>query len=159
MRELILNDTEYAGYGKADQEIIDIRNMKLQGCLGCGTCISHRKHAGACVVADDMQLLYPKIAHCEKLTFICRHSFGCCSALCKCILDHMAILGYQEYTVKQKELSKTGWKIPLREIQFLLCNDAGQEEKALFQDWLAEVHRITAGTIMKVRYLCEETVV
>ena len=116
MRTLRLNDTEYAFCDELGMETVDVRELKLQGCMGCGACERRIHHGGECAVADDMQMLYPKIAQCEKLVFICRQSFGCCSPKCKRILDRMAVLGYPEYTVKNRELTKTGWKIPLREI-------------------------------------------
>ena len=79
--------------------------------------------------------------------------------MCKCILDRMAVLGYSEYIVKNKELSKKGWKIPLREIEFLLYGEATPQEQALFEEWLDEVHCITAGTCMRVRYIGAEVAV
>lgn len=159
MRTLRLNDTEHVFCDEPGIQTVDVRELKLQGCLGCGACERDRNRYGACAVADDMQMLYPKIAQCEKLVFICRQSFGCCSPMCKCILDRMAVLGYSEYTVKNKELSKKGWKIPLREIEFLLYGEATPQELALFEEWLDEVHRITAGTCMRVRYIGAEAAV
>ena len=106
MRTLRLNDTEYAFCDELGMETVDVRELKLQGCMGCGACERRIHHGGECAVADDMQMLYPKIAQCEKLVFICRQSFGCCSPKCKRILDRMAVLGYPEYTVKNRELTK-----------------------------------------------------
>ena len=75
---------------------------------------------------------------------------------CKRILDRMAVLGYPEYTVKNRELTKKGWKIPLREIEFLLYGEATPQELALFEEWLEEIHGITGGTLMRVQYIGEE---
>lgn len=89
VRTLRLNDTEYAFCDELGMETVDVRELKLQGCMGCGACERRIHHGGECAVADDMQMLYPKIAQCEKLVFICRQSFGCCSPKCKRILDRM----------------------------------------------------------------------
>ena len=156
MRTLRLNDTEYAFCDELGMETVDVRELKLQGCMGCGACERRIHHGGECAVADDMQMLYPKIAQCEKLVFICRQSFGCCSPKCKRILDRMAVLGYPEYTVKNRELTKKGWKIPLREIEFLLYGEATPQELALFEEWLEEIHGITGGTLMRVQNIGEE---
>lgn len=72
MRTLRLNDTEYAFCDELGMETVDVRELKLQGCMGCGACERRIHHGGECAVADDMQMLYPKIAQCEKLVFICR---------------------------------------------------------------------------------------
>ena len=61
-----------------------------------------------------------------------------------------------EYTVKNRELTKKGWKIPLREIEFLLYGEATPQELALFEEWLEEIHGITGGTLMRVQYIGEE---
>ncbi|MBS5043337.1 MAG: flavodoxin family protein [Clostridium sp.] len=157
MMELVLNDTMYRYQPKHSQTLVDIRTMKLRGCLGCGACTEKKEYAGRCALQDDMQTLYPMIAKCERLVFICKLRYGCCSTKCKCILDRMAVLGQQEYIIRNKELMKRGWKTPLQEIAFFIPGEPSPKEKQVFQEWLQEVHGIIAGTRMSVTYLSKET--
>ena len=76
MRTLRLNDTEYAFCDELGMETVDVRELKLQGCMGCGACERRIHHGGECAVADDMQMLYPKIAQCEKLASYAGRALG-----------------------------------------------------------------------------------
>lgn len=44
-------------------EIIELRRLRLQPCLGCNACVT----TGQCIQNDDMQLLYPKLSSCQFL--------------------------------------------------------------------------------------------
>lgn len=52
-----LEGMEEAG---AEVELIYLRKLDINPCLGCGTCWS--KTPGKCVQMDDMQAIYPKVA-------------------------------------------------------------------------------------------------
>ena len=48
-------------------EVLNLGNMKINGCLACEFC--HGKGNGKCVQADDMQAVYPKLAAADMVVF------------------------------------------------------------------------------------------
>lgn len=47
----------------ADTEIIELRDFRYAGCIGCDGCYQE----GRCVVADDMQQIYPKLLAADRI--------------------------------------------------------------------------------------------
>jgi len=56
---MVLTRAFLAGAGWPDAEVIDLTKVKVRGCLGCFACWA--KTPGACVMADDMGAILPKL--------------------------------------------------------------------------------------------------
>ena len=76
---------------------INIRDIKLNFCLGCRDCYNY----GDCVQKDDMNRIYPAILEADVLVFASPIYFGEMSGSLKTFLDRM----YPLYTsIKGKEV-------------------------------------------------------
>lgn len=123
--ELILNDTSYpCPTRKREYEVVDIRDMTIQPCYGCGGCT----YTGRCVLHDDMEKLLYKIAKCEHLVLLTEPIFGSYSIMCKRILDRMSVLGDTRYTVTNKELRKLGFRTNMKDMEIIIMNDVSHDE-------------------------------
>ena len=79
---------------------INIRDIKLNFCLGCRDCYNY----GDCVQNDDMNKIYPKILEANTLVFATPIYFGEMSGSLKTFLDRMyplytSIAGKEVYII------------------------------------------------------------
>ena len=81
---------------------IDVIEKDIKYCLGCSYCSN--KQPGICVIADDLQEIFPKIANCDLLIFLCAISFGGYNSELKRVVDRYSVLGLPTYTIHQGEL-------------------------------------------------------
>ena len=78
--------------------------LNIKPCAACGSCSG--KTYGRCVIQDDMQKLYPKIAGCSALVLVSPVVFGGVSYHIKKVMDRMAAVGNPRYYVNNGELVK-----------------------------------------------------
>ncbi len=75
--------------------------MKFRPCQACDRCAP----TGRCVVQDDMQLLYPKVAACEGLVLATPVFFGTLSAQLKMFIDRFQCWWHAKYILKTPFIS------------------------------------------------------
>ncbi len=81
---------------------IDVTDKDIKYCRGCSYCSN--KQPGICVLADDLPEIFPKMANCDLLIFLCAISFGGYNSELKKVVDHYSVLGLPTYTIHQGEL-------------------------------------------------------
>lgn len=134
--KLILNDTSYDFLNqKNDCELIDVHNLNILPCYGCGKCT----HTGCCILDDEMGELLSKIAKCQKLVFVMEPYLGSYSIQCKHILDRMAVLGSSLYVVEKGELRKRGFRTKMKDMKFIITSDITNEEYKVFERLVKEL--------------------
>lgn len=65
---------------------IELRKLKINGCLGCRYCLSHE---GKCVQRDDMDKIYPLIDNADMIVFATPVYFYTMSAQIKAVVDRL----------------------------------------------------------------------
>lgn len=137
--KLILNDTSHDFLNqKNDFELVDVRNLYVKPCYGCGSC----SYTGCCIINDEMQNLLYKIAKCQKLIFVMEPYLGSYSIQCKRILDRIAVLGNSLYIVEKGELRKRGFRTKMKDIKFIITSDITNEEYQMFEKLVKELSLI-----------------
>lgn len=137
--KLILNDTSHDFLNqKNDFELVDVRNLDVKPCYGCGSC----SYTGCCIINDEMQNLLYKIAKCQKLIFVMEPYLGSYSIQCKRILDRIAVLGNSLYIVEKGELRKRGFRTKMKDIKFIITSDITNEEYQMFEKLAKELSLI-----------------
>lgn len=137
--KLILNDTSHDfSNQKNDCESVDVRNLDIKPCYGCGSCT----YTSCCIINDEMQNLLYKIAKCQKLIFVMEPYLGAYSIQCKRILDRIAVLGNSLYTVEKGELRKRGFRTKMKDIKFIITSDITHGEYQMFEKLVKELSLI-----------------
>lgn len=83
-------------------EWIDLTATDIKYCLGCSYCSS--RQPGICVINDDLQAIFPQMANCDFLIFLCGISFGGYNSQLKKVVDRYSVLGLPTYTIHHGEL-------------------------------------------------------
>ena len=112
---------EGAARGGADVEKIILNELCLKPCQGCFRCRS----SGACVVDDDMRLIYRKLDKADGLIIASPIYFGSITAQLKIMIDR-----FNSYWVKKCLLKKPVSKKKGREGVLICC--AGENRAASF---------------------------
>ncbi len=81
-----------------DTEKIILNELKFVGCQECGGC---RKN-GECVVKDDMQDVYKKVAAADSIIIASPIFFGSLSSQVKAMIDRYQCLWTAKYILKKK---------------------------------------------------------
>lgn len=81
---------EAASARGATVDVVYARDLKVQGCLGCDGC--KRSVDATCVVKDDMQDLYARIAECDALVLATPVYFYDMNSWLKAIVDRLYAL-------------------------------------------------------------------
>ena len=77
--------------------------LNIKPCAACGSCSG--KTYGRCVISDDMQQVFPKIAVCQSLVLVSPVVFGGVSHHIKKVMDRMGY-GRSRYRISDGELVK-----------------------------------------------------
>lgn len=84
----------FAGQGVQTKTVF-LRDMKISPCLHCGGCVK----AGACVIDDDMQKLYPDLCEAEFVVLASPLFFMGISAQTKTMIDRCQALWIANYVL------------------------------------------------------------
>lgn len=97
--EILVNEV-MAGIEEAGgaTELIRLAQMKIHPCIGCGGC----EKEGNCVIQDEMQLLYPKIADADRIIVASPIYFYGVTAQTKAFLDRCQALWSRKYILHQR---------------------------------------------------------
>lgn len=68
-------------------EIVSVRNLKVNPCLGCNACFNNNNHI--CLQKDDMQEIYSKMAKADMLVIASPVYFYGVSAQLKAVIDRL----------------------------------------------------------------------
>lgn len=104
--------------------------LDIKPCIACGSCSG--KTYGRCVINDDMQKLYPKIAGCRALVLVSPVVFGGVSHHIKKIMDRMAAVGNPRYYVNNGELVKGMMGQGMNYYMVGIGDNLSEEEKSAF---------------------------
>ncbi len=101
----ILLDKALAGASSAghDTEKIILNELQFVPCQECGGC----RRSGECIIKDDMQLVYEKIAQTEALILASPIFFGSLSAQVKAMVDRYQCRWVEKYVLKKTLPAKT----------------------------------------------------
>jgi multimeric flavodoxin WrbA len=79
-------------------EFIRLAELDIHPCIGCGSC----EKTGNCVFDDDMQPLYKKIGHADRIIIGSPIYFYSVTAQTKVFIDRCQTLWSRKYILKQK---------------------------------------------------------
>lgn len=97
--ELLLDQAlEGARSKDSETEKVILNELKIAGCQECGGC--HK--SGECVVGDDMQGVYKKIAATDALIIASPIFFGSLPSQVKAMIDRYQCLWIAKYVLKKK---------------------------------------------------------
>lgn len=99
--ELVFSFLEGARKEGKETEFIRLNDLKFRPCQACDRCAP----TGRCVVQDDMQLLYSKVAACEGLVLATPVFFGTLSAQLKMYIDRFQCWWHAKYILKTPFIS------------------------------------------------------
>jgi len=89
---------------KYSYEWINVREMKVNTCIGTKCLACQFKTPGLCKQKDDMQSIYPKLIQAKLLVFLTPISFGSYHSELKKVVDRFVPLDIPVYTIYQGEL-------------------------------------------------------
>ena len=98
-----LSGAESAG---ARVEEIVLNELDFSGCQECGGC----EKTGECVVDDDMQMLYKKLAEADRFIVASPIFFGSLPGQLKVMIDRCQCLWVDKYVLKKPQPGKTNRK-------------------------------------------------
>jgi len=93
---------EGAGAGGAEVDRIYARDLKISGCLECGGC----DETGACIIPDEMDVLYPKLRESEVIIMAAPMFFYGVPAQLKALVDRSQAL----WSKRRLEKTPDQWK-------------------------------------------------
>lgn len=96
--DAFLQGTQKAG---AVPEKIYLNDLHIRPCQACDGCAQ----TGYCVLRDDLQELYPKVAACSGLVLATPITFGSLSAQVKTFIDRFECWWYAKYRLKKPFIS------------------------------------------------------
>jgi FMN-dependent NADH-azoreductase len=90
------------------EEIIEVErfrlaDMDISPCRACGAC----EKTGACVINDDMQIIYDSFRKCDGLVIASPLYFGSVSALVKAMVDRCQMFWSSQYVLGRPSIDKT----------------------------------------------------
>jgi multimeric flavodoxin WrbA len=89
-------------------ETIRLEGRDIHPCLGCGGC----EKEGRCVIQDDMQQMYAKIDHADRIIIASPIYFYSVTAQTKTFIDRCQALWSRKYILKQRlnpDIEKIGY--------------------------------------------------
>lgn len=101
----IVTGIERAG---STSELVRLAKQDIHPCIGCGGC----EKEGNCVIDDEMQDIYPKIASADRIIVASPIYFYGVTAQTKAFIDRCQALWSRKYVLKQKlsgDLPKIGY--------------------------------------------------
>lgn len=110
--------------------LFSANTLNIKPCAACGSCSG--KTYGRCVIQDDMQKLYPKIAGCSALVLVSPVVFGGVSYHIKKLMDRMAAVGNPRYYVNNGELVKGMMGQGMNYYMVGIGDKLSEEEKSAF---------------------------
>jgi hypothetical protein len=125
-------------------ELVPLQNTQVKPCVGCNGC-TYRTY-GKCVIRDDGDWIYPKIAQADALVTVSPIVFGGHSLRMKRVLDKFGLFMDRHYFLVHGELAKGG--MPGRAFRFHpmgLADDCTAEETQAFSRLVHETVMITRG--------------
>ncbi|RJR20809.1 MAG: flavodoxin family protein [Desulfobacteraceae bacterium] len=96
--EAFLNGAAREGW---QTEMIPLNSLNFRSCQACDRCAT----TGKCVINDDMQLLYKKVASCQGLVMATPIYFGTLSAQLKMFMDRFQCWWHAKYSLKKPFIS------------------------------------------------------
>lgn len=114
----------------AKVHLFSANTLNIKPCAACGSCSG--KTYGRCVIQDDMQKLYPKIAGCSALVLVSPVVFGGVSYHIKKVMDRMAAVGNPRYYVNNGELVKGMMGQGMNYYMVGIGDKLNEEEKSAF---------------------------
>lgn len=99
----ILLDKALAGaksYGFESEKLV-LNELRFSPCQECGGCAQ----SGSCVIQDDMQIVYRKLAEAQSLILASPIFFGSLPAQVKAMIDRYQCLWQAKYVLGKKETS------------------------------------------------------
>ena len=114
--------------GAAVEKVV-LNELCIKPCRGCGACFK----TGACVIKDDMRLIYKKVDSCDALIIASPIYFGSVSAQLKTMIDRFQPYWIRKYILKRPVSKKSGRR------GVFLCA-AASDRKSFFRN---------AGSIVK----------
>ncbi len=100
-------------------EVIRLNDLKIRPCQACDKCTD-----GHCILNDDMQLLYSKVASCSALVVATPIYFGSLSAQLKIFIDRFQSWWHAKYNLKKPFIPLEAGKPA-----FFLCVGALKKEQ------------------------------
>jgi NAD(P)H-dependent FMN reductase len=120
-------------------ELIRLARLAIRGCQGCGGC----EQSGNCVIDDDMQELYPRIAGADVLVLSSPIYFYGLSGQAKLFIDRCQALWSRKYLLKQPISSRADRR------GYLVCTAATRGEQLFVGARLCARYGLDA---MDIRY-------
>jgi multimeric flavodoxin WrbA len=90
-----------ASQGAMTEKIV-LSELRISPCHECGGC----RRTGICVIKDDMQAVYGKIASCDGLIVACPIFFGSVTAQLKAMIDRFQCAWIAKYLLKQDTFAR-----------------------------------------------------
>jgi multimeric flavodoxin WrbA len=126
----------------AQADYVPLDNVVVKPCVNCGGCTN--KTYGSCVVRDDGDWIYPKIAKSEVLVLVTPVVFGSYSFKLKRVLDKLGLFMDRHYFLVNGELTKGG--MPDRTFKcFAVGVTQNAAESDVFKKLFQELLTITRG--------------
>ncbi len=97
---------------------IVIRNMRINGCMGCEYCYSH---AGECVQKDDMQKVYDYLSDTDTLVFAIPIYYQSFPSQVKALIDRLYVTENRTFPIKNAVLLAT-YATPGEEMSLEMIN-------------------------------------
>ena len=123
---------------------IALENVQVQPCYNCGVCT--KKTPGRCVVRDDGDWIYPKVAAADAVVVVTPVVFGGYSVKAKRVVDKFGLFMDAHYFIQNGELAKGG--LPGRRFRYFAVGTGGAtgKEADVFEKLIHETVVITRGT-------------
>jgi multimeric flavodoxin WrbA len=118
--------------GGGSPELVRLCDLHIDPCIGCGGCAK----TGRCVLADDMQVLYPKIGEADRVILASPIYFYGITAQAKAFVDRCQAM----WSAKHLCLEKGEWRPDPKRKGFLVAVAATQGA------------RVFEGAILTARY-------
>jgi multimeric flavodoxin WrbA len=99
--EVLFSFLEGAAKKGCETEFIRLNELNFHPCQACDRC----RDTGKCVIKDDMQLLYPKVATCDGLILSTPIFFGTISAQLKMFIDRFQCWWHAKYRLNRPFIS------------------------------------------------------
>jgi multimeric flavodoxin WrbA len=91
--------------GGAETEKVDVCDLRIAPCRGCGTCA----RTGQCAIRDQMEGMYDRIDAADVIALASPIYFYNVTAQCKVLIDRCQALWSRKYILKQRSGLKRGF--------------------------------------------------
>lgn len=125
-------------------EVVELKDAQVKPCVNCGGCTT--RSYNKCVIRDDGDWIYPKIARADALVLVTPIVFGGFSLRMKRVLDKLGLLMDRHYHLVCGEMVKGG--MPGRTFRYYpvgLREGCTGEELQAFERLVHETVVITQG--------------